>query len=410
MDAMLVKRDATVFNTVKLSMIQVNDDVPPVKQYRKEPSMSAFAQRNWFWMILALPVLCLSLSSCGSNQPVSKTVDVTQLVDDERYDEAVTLLEQALTDHPTNPDLLYNLASVEYLQNKLSQARDTALKALAYAQNDDGILLLLAEIALDVGRVQEAWDRLLALSQEGRQSANAQLLLGSLHAQQQEWAQAEEAFRIANQLGAPAAMVKASLAYVLLQQQKNVEGQAVLTDADAMLKKSENALRQIAECYLLLKNGQEAKRIAYSLHPEQQNDARLWSIIGRANLLMLSFGEAESAFTRALASQNTTPWNLVEYAVMLVSANREDEALQKAVEAEELLNQSLTRVTNPAIYNLLATIHAKQGQAIAAQQYLERSLAVEPNQPKVQELLFQLTEPVSSEPALEEVDSVTVDE
>ena len=134
-------------------------------------------------------------------------------------------------------------------------------------------------------------------------------------------------------------------------------------------------------------------------------------MIGRAELTLLAFGEAESTFTRALACPNSTPWNLVEYANMLFAAQREDEALQKALEAEEKITARGERITNPHLYNLLATLYARRNQLHLAQQYLQQSLDVDFSQTKVRSLLDKLNttatqpEPLvpAEEPILEEI-------
>jgi predicted Zn-dependent protease len=339
------------------------------------------------------------------------TLDITALIEEEKLDEAETTVNQGLAEYPNNANLLYNLAVIQHLKKQDAEAKETALKALFYAPEDDQIRLFLAERSLEADLAQEAMSRILEVSPEGRQSARGQTLLGAIQTQMNNWPEAEKAFRAALELGAPEALVKSSLAYVLFRQNRMEEGSQFLKEADAERQKSETSLRQIAECYLALGNAQEAKRIVYSLSPEKQNDARLWSVIGRAELTLLAFGEAESTFTRALACPNSTPWNLVEYANMLFAAQREDEALQKALEAEEKITARGERITNPHLYNLLATLYARRNQLHLAQQYLQQSLDVDFSQTKVRSLLDKLNttatqpEPLvpAEEPILEEI-------
>lgn len=345
------------------------------------------------WQALVIMgFLTIGLFACSPNSSDNQTIDITGLIEANQLDEAVTQVNASLAEHPANADLLYNLATIYKLQKKWDAAKTAADKALSIAPADDEIITLLAELALDNGQTQEAWDKISKVSEKGKKSPAVQSIEGSVFSQMGNWQQAEIAFRTALELGSPESMAKASLAFVMIRQNRMDEGKKLLQEADNSRQKSENASRQIAECYLALGNGQEAKRIAYSLNPDKQNDARLWSVIGRADVMLLSFGEAESTFTRALACPNTTPSNLIEYANMLFAAQREDEALQKALEAEEQLKSHNENAHNPLLYNLLATIYAKKGQVNLAQQYLEQSLLIDSNQIKVKELIDRITQ------------------
>ena len=313
-------------------------------------------------VLLIAVFLGISLLACSPEQTENSNIDISGLIESNQLDEALNQVNLSLAEHPSNPDLLYNLAVIYRMQKKLQDAKNTAQKALSFAAADDGIILLLADLALDSGQTQDAWDKISQISENGKKTAKAQAILGSIQSQMGNWQQAEISYRAALELGYPESMGKASLAFVLIRQNRMDEGKQLLQEADNSRQKSENTLRQMAECYLALGNGQEAKRIAYSLNPDKQNDARLWSIIGRADMMLLSFGEAESTFTRALSCSNANPSNLLEYASMLFAAQREDEALQKALEADEQLRNRNENAHSPLLYNLLATIYAKKGQ------------------------------------------------
>ncbi|MBD3265592.1 tetratricopeptide repeat protein [bacterium] len=332
----------------------------------------------------------LGLVSCSPSNPKAKTIDVTPLIQQGDLAEAETILQEALTQHPGQPDLLYNLACVQRRQKQYSQARSSALKVLSFNPGDDQAILLLAQLELDMGKIQKAWDRLVQLSQQGRQSAKGQILIGSVHAKMGNWIEAEDAFRAALDLGASTALAKSSLAFVMLKLGQTQSGEQWLQEAETAPNQSESSLRQMAECFLVLGNAQKAKAIVNQLNPESKSDAQLWSILGRAELMQMAFGKAESMFTRAIAAPNSTPWNLVEYATMLFAAQREDEALQKALEAEKKLNTMPEPINKPSLYNLLATIYARRGQILLAQQYLEQSLQTDFNQTRVKELLDKI--------------------
>lgn len=339
---------------------------------------------------LVLTLVCAV--SCSSPEREVVTVDVTSLIQQGNYQDAANQLIQSLAKHPNNPDLLYNLAAVQRLQGKIFDARRTIDKAYTADLDDNDINLLRVELTLDAGRTQEAWDQFNAMSQEGRRTVRAQHTLGVIHASMGNWQTAEGSFRAAIGLGDESPSAKAALAFVILKQGRIDEGKKLLEEAESQNDNSSNTLRQLAESYLMIGEADKALDLAQQLIERSDNDARNWSLTGRAQVILLRFGEAESSFTRAITLPNYTLWTRVQYAEMLFANRREDEALAQAIEAERQLKDMNLPVTNPSLYNLLATLYARNGQLLLAQKFLDLSFQVEKRQKNVNALVHQLTE------------------
>ena len=96
-------------------------------------------------------------TSCSEPAVQEFNIDVNDLVQQERLDEASAAIAEALVEHPDNADLLYNLACIQRLQGNLVKANNTAERALKINPTDDAIRLLLVEIALDTGKIELAW-------------------------------------------------------------------------------------------------------------------------------------------------------------------------------------------------------------------------------------------------------------
>lgn len=340
------------------------------------------------WILLVS--LALSLCACSS-QPVDiKTIDVTPLVAQGRLEEAAQEITRAMAEHPNHPGLLYNLAVIQHLQGQLDTALRTVERARQFAPQDDDILLLMVDLLLETGDPQKAWDVFHAMSETKKREARSQYTLGIINSRLGNWTNAENCFRAAAGLGESSGAALAALAFVTLKQGRLEEGKAYLLEAETVKNKSSETIRQIAESQLLIGQAASARDLARKLTELNPNDAGTWSLLGRAEMILLNFGEAESAFTRALNSANATPWTQVQYAEMLFAARREDEALAQATEAETRLMEQNTPLRNPALFNLLATLYAGNGQTLMAQKYLRQSLQIDSTQVKVRQLLQQL--------------------
>ena len=345
--------------------------------------------KNTFYVIpLFMVILCISCM----NDPVNlKQIDITSLVEQGKLDEAASQLTRHLAEYPNDADLLYNLAVIQKLKGNLDTAERTLKKVISLSANDDAANFLLVEINIATGNIQTAWDRFNNLSESFRKQSRAQHTLGVIHAMLGNWQNAEGCFRTAIQLEKDFNAAKAALAFVVCKQGRLEEGKAFLLEAGGLVNNSPNALVQIAECYLMLGQAQKARDIARNLIENNSSDAKLWTLIGRAEMILLNFGESESAFTRALTSPNSTPWTQVQYAEMLFAAHREDEALSQAIDAETHISSLKLPIRNPSLYNLLATLYAKNGQILMAQQFLNRSYQIDPKQIKVRQLLEEIS-------------------
>lgn len=357
------------------------------------------AQWRYSKTLILIAAAAMLLGACQQNEPAVQAVDVTAMVEQGRIDQALETVSQALSENPRNAGLLYNFALLLNLKGDYEEAQRNAAKALNYEPNDHDLLQLLAEISLNQGGARQALDYLNRMAPDDRNQPRTQYLTAVLHLRDNQLQQAEGALRNTIALGDASPLVKATLAYVKIMQGDADQGKAYLAEAEASTARSDEAVRQIAECYLELGDPQKALDLANTLKPEERRDAQLWTLIGRAQLALLHYGESESAFTRALVCPNSTPWHRVYYARMLFAAQREDEALAQAQSAEEALARNEDAMRGPELYNLLATLYARKGQFLRAHKYLTLSLNLDGQQPKVYELLERLREgPKAGEP------------
>lgn len=335
---------------------------------------------------------CISvLAGCGEQtQAQPDEIDVSSLIEQGAYTEALAQLNEALIEYPRDPNLLYNLAMVKRKMNNLEEARLTLEKANAYAPDDDSIELALAEIMLEEGNEQIAWDHYASLSQSTKQTARGQLVKGLILSRMNDFQQAEPALRAALELGQNAAGTYAALAFVSAKQGKIDQARDYISQAQQGGDLSPDVKLQIGESYLALGDAKAAQNSAQQLKNELPDDARVYTLLGKAEMILLNFGEAESAFTRALSCPNSTVQTRINYAMMLFAAEREDEAFTQAKEAENQMDLSGRPLQDPILYNLLATLYARRSQTLLAHSYLSRSLAIHPDQPKVRALLDKI--------------------
>lgn len=334
--------------------------------------------------------LVLFVSACSKAPAQAVSVDVSQWIAENRLDEAAEHIKNALIQKPRDPNLLYNQSVIKRLQGQLVEARGEASKALSYAPNDSSIKLLMVELALEFSETDDALELFQTLPAEIRSQPRALVINGVIYSQQRKWQEAAVLFQNAIDQGDRSLAALAALANAYAQQGKADQAKLALQQAEALQPANPDDIRQIAECYLALSDAQKARELAMPIASIRDNDARIWSLIGRCEMILLRFSESESAFTRALASPNTTPWHLVEYAMMLFAAQREEEALAKAAAAESQLMSQGVQIHNPTLYNLLATLYARDHQWLLANRYLTQSIQIDNNQPKVRELLAKV--------------------
>ncbi len=351
---------------------------------RIEPMMIVFP--------LAIVLFSGAMFSACSKQPQTiRAVDVNPLIAEGKLDEAVAEITRTLAEFPNNTDLLFNLATLQHLQGKPDAAQKTLAKALTILPNDDEMNFLMVELLISTAHIQDAWDRFQMLSDAYRKRFHSQYTLGIIYSLMKNWPNAEGCFRAAIELGDPSAAAKAALAFVACIQGRLDEGKAYLVEAETNPNQTPEDRNQIAECYLLLEQTQRARDLARKLTEQSSQDARYWSLLGRAEMKLLNFGDSESAFTRAMACPNSTPWIQVHYAEMLYASHREEEALIQATDAEERCKKLNVPILIPSLYNLLATLYAKSGQIQLSQRYLTLSYQLDPSQSRIQDLLKKIT-------------------
>lgn len=108
------------------------------------------------------------------------------LLERRRTDAARSLLAQALQQYPDDPDLLFQAARADWIDDRNAQARDTIAQLLRHAPEHHGGRLLLFELMLQAGERAPAEALVLQLLRENPFDADlcaryARLMLLTLH-------------------------------------------------------------------------------------------------------------------------------------------------------------------------------------------------------------------------------------
>jgi predicted Zn-dependent protease len=108
------------------------------------------------------------------------------LLERRRTDAARALLADALREFPDDPDLLFQAARADWLDDRNPQARDTVAQLLRHAPEHHGGRVMLFELLVEAGEVAEAEALVLQLLRENPFDADlcaryARLMLRTLH-------------------------------------------------------------------------------------------------------------------------------------------------------------------------------------------------------------------------------------
>ena len=230
------------------------------------------------------------------------------------------------------------------------------------------------------------------MSRKTQRSARAQAILAVIQAHRGQWMDAEKNYHTAAELGDRSVVTRASIAFVSIKQGRIEEGKAYLKEAEALPNPSQDGLRQIAECYPRIGErpaGAGTGFGTFSKPPERR--AGLVAVGPRGDDSAAGFRKRK-ARSRALWLLRTShpgrKWNTRS---CCSPAQREDESLTLAIETEAELEQQNEPIRNPALYNLMATLYARREQLLMAHRYLQKSLQVDPRQPRVRALLNKVT-------------------
>ena len=86
----------------------------------------------------------------------NNVIDAVKLIDEKKYEEALQLLNSALSSNPNNPDAYYYRASIYDAQNKSKQAIEDYKKSLEYNSNQDVTYYLIAIDYENLKQIQDA--------------------------------------------------------------------------------------------------------------------------------------------------------------------------------------------------------------------------------------------------------------
>lgn len=113
-------------------------------------------------------------------------VQLDALLERRRTDAARSLLASALKEFPDDPDLLFQAARADWIDDRPAQARDTVNQLLRHAPEHHGGRVLLFELMLEAGEVAAAEALVLQLLRENPFDGDlcaryARLMLRTLH-------------------------------------------------------------------------------------------------------------------------------------------------------------------------------------------------------------------------------------
>jgi tetratricopeptide (TPR) repeat protein len=108
------------------------------------------------------------------------------LLERRRTDAARSLLATALKEFPDDPDLLFQAARADWIDDRLPQARSTVAQLLRHAPEHHGARILLFELMVQAGEAEQAEALVLQLLRENPYDADlcaryARLMLRTLH-------------------------------------------------------------------------------------------------------------------------------------------------------------------------------------------------------------------------------------
>lgn len=98
-----------------------------------------------------------------ADSPQALARQVSALIERDRFDMARDMLAQALRQHPRHPDLLYQAARVEVLDERHSDALDHLTTLLAFQPRHEGGRYLLFFIEKEAGHLPQAEELVLGL-------------------------------------------------------------------------------------------------------------------------------------------------------------------------------------------------------------------------------------------------------
>ncbi len=146
-----------------------------------------------------------------------------------KFGEAVTNLQAALAEHPSDPDLLYYLGRASGLLSK--QSMDTLMAAYPDSPRSHQAM---GENYFVLRQMPEAEKEYAEVLRMNPTSPEVHLELGEVYASSSQWPKAEDEFRAQVKLQPGDAEAAYRLGTVLLQQGKAKEARAELTRADRL--------------------------------------------------------------------------------------------------------------------------------------------------------------------------------
>ncbi len=252
--------------------------------------------------------------------------------------------------------------------------------AQGVAEKDVPKMMAEAEKKISEGKPAEARENLEKIVKSFPDNGMAQLLMGDVYCEIQEWTSASSAYRkaVANLTGADQAKANAGLAEALTKQAK-YEG--AITAGQAALEANPSSIKALTSvAFSLAKTGklQEAADMAQKALSLDANSPVANATLGEALLADKKYDDAERAFKKALQIDPESAESHAGMADIYLRQEKYDDSIAAATKALEL-NDKLTRA-----YALRGMANNAKGEPGAAYSDLSMAVTINPDDPDAQ--------------------------
>ena len=301
--------------------------------------------------------------------------------------EAELFYREAVRAQPDYVNAHLGLGNALRFQDKHDEAADAYRAALALVGDNHNAAWAnasvgLAESLLALGDLSAA-DLLRNVVEERPRHADAWLAMATMHYNEESWTESEHCYRKALEIDARSAPAQSGLAAALLQQQRFADAEAAFRVARQLLDNDRGegwnyATRGLADALASQGKAEEAERLRRELESPASGAAT-------ASLLKLAQGhrdrrawpDAENCYRQALV---LSPDNIevhIELAAVLVHQGQRTEAAAEYHAALKLLGNDRGPLWQSAAYGL-AGIQTFQGEYEESVRLLESVLEVSP--------------------------------
>ena len=183
-----------------------------------------------------------------------------------------------------------------------------------------------------------------------------------------------------------------SLLILIEEIQHPGELENILANLPEEIGQSSRAKLLLGKAYARAGDWTKALDIAKETVQSDSENSEGWILMAKAQAALGEIQRAQSSFRLAMGRSASEPRVAIEFGRFLVEHDREEEAARILTAVEYNLDASNPDSRSPALHNLLAAVYARQGQTVLAVQQLNRSLALDPNQPQIRRMLNEMNQ------------------